>query len=131
MKLAFSAGVRSGSGRTRKRNGSVLTGAGLPGGRSTRRRGNTVTRISAGTAAQRFKQTGSGARTAPSPALPTRAERRPRMSDELRTRVIAYKTAVAILKEMVKKGVITEADLAVAEVEIARKYGIKTISIFR
>lgn len=53
------------------------------------------------------------------------------MSDELRTRVIAYKTAVAILKEMVKKGVITEADLAVAEVEIARKYGIKTISIFR
>ena len=53
------------------------------------------------------------------------------MSDELRKRVVAYKTAMAVIKEMVRKGVITEADLAVAEAEIARKYGIKSISIFR
>ncbi|HRV72514.1 MAG TPA: hypothetical protein P5116_01375 [Eubacteriales bacterium] len=53
------------------------------------------------------------------------------MSDELRKQVIAYKTAMAVIKEMVRKGVITEADLAVAEAEIARKYGIKSISIFR
>ena len=32
---------------------------------------------------------------------------------------------------LTKNGVITEADMAVAEAEIARKYGIKSISIFR
>lgn len=53
------------------------------------------------------------------------------MSDDLRKAVVGYKTAIAIIKEMVKSGVITEADMAVAEAEIARKYGIKSISIFR
>lgn len=53
------------------------------------------------------------------------------MTDELRSRVAAYKTAVAIVKEMVKKGVISKADYALAEAEIARKYGIKSISIYR
>ena len=66
-----------------------------------------------------------------SPVLPLREGRRQHMSDELRKRVIAYKTAMAIVKEMVKTGVISEEDLAAAEAQIARNYGIKTISIFR
>ena len=53
------------------------------------------------------------------------------MTDELRSRVAAYKTAVVIVKEMVKKGVISKADYALAEAEIARNFGLDFISIFR
>ena len=53
------------------------------------------------------------------------------MTDELRSRVAAYKTAVAIVKEMVRKGIITEADYALAEAEIARNFGLDYISILR
>ena len=53
------------------------------------------------------------------------------MTDELRSRVAAYRTAVAIVKEMVRKGVITEADYALAEAEIAGNFGLKSSSIFR
>ena len=53
------------------------------------------------------------------------------MTDELRSMVAAYKTAVAIVNEMVRKGVIAEADYALAEAEIARNFGLKSSSIFR
>ena len=53
------------------------------------------------------------------------------MTDELRSMVAAYKTAVAIVNEMVRKGVIAEADYALAEAEIARNFGMDFISIFR
>lgn len=53
------------------------------------------------------------------------------MSDDLRKTVVEYKTVMAIIKEMVKMGVISEEDMAVAEAKIACNYGIKSISIFR
>ena len=53
------------------------------------------------------------------------------MTDELRSRVAAYRTAVATAKEMVGKGIITETDCALAEAEIARNFGLKSSSIFR
>jgi hypothetical protein len=133
MKYAFNAEPRFISGRTRRRNGFARTGAGLTGGRSTRKRVSRepCTHISAGIAGRRFKQTESKAHTVPCHVLPMREGGRSRMNDELRKAVVGYKTAMAIIKEMVKSGVITEADMAVAEAEIARKYGIKSISIFR
>ena len=60
-----------------------------------------------------------------------RRERKWPMTDELRSRVAAYRTAVAIAKEMVGKGIITETDFALAEAEIARNFGLKSFSLFR
>lgn len=53
------------------------------------------------------------------------------MADELRDKVVTFQTAMALVKEMVKNGIISEADAALVEPEIARKFGIKNISIFR
>lgn len=53
------------------------------------------------------------------------------MSDELRARIAAYKTAMSIIKEMLKTGVLIEQDYALVEAKIALFYGINLTSIFR
>lgn len=52
------------------------------------------------------------------------------MTDELRGKVAAYRTAMSIIKGMVSSGIITEEEYAQIDTMIAEKYGLKSCSIF-
>jgi len=52
------------------------------------------------------------------------------MTDELRSKIIAYRTAMSIVRSMVSSGVLTEEEYAEIDTIIAEKYGLNSCSIF-
>ena len=53
------------------------------------------------------------------------------MTEELARKVRAYRTAMSIIGEMLKKGLISDEDYAVIDTKMAEKYGLKSSTIFR
>ena len=53
------------------------------------------------------------------------------MTEQLTLKVKAYRTAMSIIKEMLKTGLISEDDYAVIDTKMAGKYGLKSSTIFR
>ena len=68
------------------------------------------------------------ANTAAGIAMPQSAEKQP---DDLRTRLLRYRTSTTIFNSMVKNGILTEADYQKCCDILAEKYGISLCSIFR
>ena len=52
------------------------------------------------------------------------------MDKELMERVKEYRTSVAVIREMLSKGIISEADYAVIYTVLAEKCGLKSSTIF-
>lgn len=52
------------------------------------------------------------------------------MDEQLYGRVKKYKTALAVIKEMLNAGVITECDYGIICTVLAEKYGLKSSTIF-
>ena len=53
------------------------------------------------------------------------------MTEELRNRIIQYRTAMSIIKEMLREGIIDEEDYRQMDSIIAEKCGLKSTTIFR
>lgn len=53
------------------------------------------------------------------------------MTKELNEKVIAFRTAMSVMKSMLKSGVITDAEYAQIEAIIAENYGLSSSTIFR
>ena len=71
------------------------------------------------------------ANTAQSRVLPQLGERRTEMTEELRNRIIQYRTAMSIIKGMLREGIIDEEDYRQMDSIIAEKCGLKSTTIFR
>ena len=52
------------------------------------------------------------------------------MTEQLVKKVAAYRTAMSIIKEMLKKGLISADDYAKIDTKMAKKYGLKSSTIF-
>ena len=61
-------------------------------------------------------------------ATPQSAEKQP---DDLQTRLLRYRTSTTVFRNMVKNGILTEADYRKCCDILAEKYGISLCSIFR
>ena len=53
------------------------------------------------------------------------------MNKELAEKIVAYRTAMAVVAEMLSKGIITAEDYGVIDTKMAEKYGLKSSTIFR
>ena len=53
------------------------------------------------------------------------------MEQDLQRRVIAYRTTMAIVKGMLRDGIITEEEYGDIDTIIANKYGLSSCSIYR
>lgn len=53
------------------------------------------------------------------------------MTKELRDRITAFRTAMSVVKSMLKNGVISPEDYVGIETILARKYGLNSSTIFR
>lgn len=53
------------------------------------------------------------------------------MTEQFTLKVKAYRTAMSIIKEMLKTGLISDDDYAVIDTKMAEKYGLKSSTIFR
>ena len=53
------------------------------------------------------------------------------MTKELNEKVIAFRTAMSVMKSMLKSGVITDAEYAQIQAIIAENYGLSSSTIFR
>ncbi len=60
-----------------------------------------------------------------------RTETEAPMTEQLTRRVAAYRTAMSIIKEMLKKGLISADDYAKIDTKMTEKYGLKSSTIFR
>ena len=52
------------------------------------------------------------------------------VNKELTEKVVAYRTAMAVIAEMLKEGIITADDYGVIDTKMAEKYGLKSSTIF-
>ena len=71
------------------------------------------------------------ANTALSHVLPQLGGRRPEMTEELRNKIIQYRTAMSIIKGMLHEGIIDDEDYRQMDSIIAEKCGLKSTTIFR
>ena len=53
------------------------------------------------------------------------------VSEELRGRIIAYRTAIALMRQMLEKGLVTREEYGEMDTIFAKKYEINSYSIFR
>ena len=53
------------------------------------------------------------------------------MTDQLVKKVAAYRTAMSIIKEMLRRGLISADDYAKIDTKMAEKHGLKSSTIFR
>lgn len=53
------------------------------------------------------------------------------MDQDLQKRVIAYRTTMAMVKGMLRDGIITEEEYGDIDTIIANKYGLSSCSIYR
>ncbi len=53
------------------------------------------------------------------------------MSDDLRDRIIAYRTSMVVFRSMVHQGIITEEEYAMIDTIIAEKHHLNSCTIFR
>ena len=60
-----------------------------------------------------------------------RTETEAPMTEQLTRRVAAYRTAMSIIKEMLKQGLISADDYAKIDTKMTEKYGLKSSTIFR
>ena len=60
-----------------------------------------------------------------------RTETEAPMTDQLTRKVAAYRTAMSIIKEMLKKDLISAEDYAKIDTKMTEKYGLKSSTIFR
>ena len=68
------------------------------------------------------------ANTAAGTAMPQSAEKQ---LEDLRDRLLRYRTSTTLFRSMVKNGILTEADYRKCCDILAEKYGISLCSIFR
>lgn len=111
----------------------MILGVGHCGGRSIHRRsiGNN-TNITASGVVLHFNHRGVPPNTAAGDATPMRGERRiVPVSDELRMKIIHYRTAMSMVKQMVLEGIITEEEYSEIDTILRAKYAISLSTIFR
>lgn len=53
------------------------------------------------------------------------------MTDSLREKVLAFRTAMSVVKSMLSAGIIDHDDYAAIETVLAEKYGLTSSTIFR
>ena len=129
---AFNAEQEYALSRIKSGAGSVQTSAVLRGGEITlktekRRPGINTSADSAGMS---LPMTGSRLITAPGFALPKQEGRAAAMDKRLFEKVKAYKTGLALMKEMRSAGIITDEDYRIMCTVLAEKHGLKSSTIF-
>ena len=53
------------------------------------------------------------------------------MTDELRNKILAFRTAVTLVRSMLIEGIIDSGEFAEIETLLAEKYGLSSSTIFR
>lgn len=118
--------------RIKSGEGSVQTSAVLRGGEIILKTEKTRPGIntSADSAGMSLPTTESRLITAPGFALPKQEGRAAAMDKRLFEKVKAYKTGLALMKEMRSAGIITDEDYRIMCTVLAEKHGLKSSTIF-
>ena len=69
--------------------------------------------------------------TAPGSAMTLSVARAVRTMGDMQDRVMAYRTAMSLAKEMLNRGIICQEEYAVIDTIMAKKYGLSSCTIWR
>lgn len=110
----------------------MILGVERRGGGSIRRKSiENNTGISVSGVVRLFYHLGVPPSTAAGDAMPMRGERRiVPVSDELRMKIIHYRTAMSVVKQMVLEGIISEEEYSEIDTILRAKYAISLSTIF-